>query len=249
MEHESYCGIWLLKKGATPSLLKNIIESKFETLKDSEELYEYDMNSSNYDIDYIFNSIYEQKSDGYKNLKVWHHVDTSKINYNWMKYGIARDELIDSATRYLDIENKWAQSKELDWVLIDLLMFAEYVATVSEAQKYKFNGSEYYKYNENIPDNLRLKKRFSRWLWFVAFIGSLIFYYPVAIVIGIAFFIRFTIRFLILKKLTEAYHCAGIAYDSILTGDWEVVWEDLNYSRRKGVVWDKQIFEIVKKNL
>ena len=242
----------ILLNGISAASLKAITKRQFELLKESEELYECDINSSCYDIDHIFNSIYEQNPDGYLNLKVWRHVDTSEIINNWMKYGVARDELIESAIQYLDDENKWAHSKELDWLYVDLLMFAEYIGTISETYKYRFNTIKYYelyKSNKNIPNSIKFKERLLGLLWLTVFIGFLFFYYPLAIVIATVFLIRLAIRIYFINELTKAYVNAGIAYDSILTGDWKIVWEDLNHSRRKGVIWDKSVFEIVQRNI
>lgn len=242
----------VLQKGVNALSLKNIVKEKFETLKTSKELYDSDLKSIYYDIDRIFSSLYNQKQEGSINLNTWHHIDTSTINNTWMTYGIARDELIDTTIQYLDEDNKWAQNQDLDWMLIDLLMFAEYIAIINEAYKYRFNTAEYhrlYKSNEHIPDNIKLKERFSGWLWLLMFISFLFIYIPVAVIIGIIFLIRLGINFFIIKELTKASSNAGIAYDSLITGDWQVVWDDLNYSRTKGIVWDKQVFELVQKNL
>ena len=242
----------LLQKGVSTSLLKAIIKEQFDNLKDIDDLGEYDLDSTYYDIDYIFSNLYKYNQSGYVTISTWCHVNTNSIDNTWMTYGISRNQLIESAEQYLHDDNKWAQNETSDWLFVDLLMFAEYVGIISEIYRYRFNTTEYYnlyKINKVIPNNIKLREKFSGWLWLLIFISFIFIYLPVAIIIFIVFLIKKIIYFMIIKKLTNSSIDAEIAYNSILTRDWKVVWDDLNHSRRKGVIWDNQIFEIVRKNL
>lgn len=242
----------LLQKCVTASSLKAIVEKKFETLKDSDDLDKYDLESIYYDIDYIFSNLYKYNQGGYVTINTWCHVNTNTIDNTWMTYGISRNQLIESAEQYLYDKNKWAQNENSDWVFVDLLMFAEYVGIISEIYRYRFNTTEYhnlYKRNKVIPDNIKIKEQFSGWLWLLVFISFIFIYLPVTIIIFTVFLIKKIINFVIVKKLIESSIDTEIAYNSILTRDWKVVWDDLNHSRRKGVIWDDQVFEIVRKNL
>ena len=51
-----------------------------------------------------------------------------------------------------------------------------------------------------------------------------------------------------IKKLGDLSTQARIAYDAILSQDWTVLQEDVVLSRRKGILWDKSVFDIINRN-
>lgn len=61
--------------------------------------------------------------------------------------------------------------------------------------------------------------------------------------------VRFGIKFYLATILTKSFDKANIAYHSITVNDWEVLWQDVQHSRRQGIIWDKLVFDLIQRNL
>lgn len=59
---------------------------------------------------------------------------------------------------------------------------------------------------------------------------------------------KHTFNIFMIKKLGDLSTQARIAYDAILSQDWTVLQEDVVLSRRKGILWDKSVFDIINRN-
>lgn len=175
------------------SNVHKILKEKFEENQCNEELYNEDLAGAESDIDYIFRGLFfnDEANNRFEPIDRWGHVIPLNAIKDSAYYGISRESLLEGVGFYLELS--WARDARLDWLFVDMLMFAEYISIIEEVKKHTFN-----------------------------------------------IFRR--------KKLGDLSVEARIAYDSILSKDWGLLQEDITLSRRKGILWDKTVFDIINRN-
>jgi hypothetical protein len=189
-------------------------------------------------------------------LEEWHYRETNEaIENDWKLLTINRNQLIYAAEQYLS--TKWMHNKYLDWLFLNILIYAEYQAFIDHMLS-KFLPTDDYikqKCTQNIiPISLEFKPRSSFVeiaVWLTVFLISLISKYTAISWISYTIWYKWKSQ----KKLKEVNELIKKIQNSMLrtyactrtiSNSWEVIWDELNQSRVCGVVWDGVLYRLVE---
>jgi hypothetical protein len=222
-----------------------------------------------YHVDNIFNMVQRKaiKANGkygeFENIDEWAHLEAS----SWREYRFLINTL--SFDEYKNNPCVW--SRELDWVLINILIASSYLGWIKSFNReqlpdYKYEFLEKY---ANTHDFRYFRRFFYQYFWkwvseISKKIGIIIFIFMVCIKkfsettvfiasIFLGFFCLFCLfRWAVINgeiKKEKKFHCELLRiYNFVSTPNinWEVLKQEMNFSLLKeNIVWDPQIYEFI----
>ena len=208
-------------------------------------------------VDQIFDSVRQMKvCEGVvqetSSPDEWRHRTTQDIEVDLAYLEIHRPAILAALSEYLaDIS---IQTREIDWLLLNLLTYAEYIATVSEIRKELLGIDEYVKrlhppQVDHTPSISNLVSRPWRTIFAsTATVISLLIHPALGVGVGAISMYASLKR----KKGTEKVNAVLSAmlqtYASFNTVDlsWTHVSRLLEESRKAGVVWDASLFRLAE---
>lgn len=236
--------------------VKQILESNFENFSSQHSLSEdeiFDLKIECESLIFDFKQLFDLQCIMMNNEPViligWSHVKIDCIESNWRDFRLHRPIMIEITNNYLN--QYWAKDESIDLLLVDMLLFAETLGVYAAIEKAKFNKTKnFHSYRFGTEDIKKYQKSESYMsaFWFIVFV-ALCFTLPIgAMLLFSIFLVKKIIKAYLLNKTMEVYSKMTVTYDSVLYKDWGVLWGDLHNSRRYGAVWDKEVFEIVRRN-
>jgi hypothetical protein len=215
------------------SLVEDIVEQLFDSL--------------------MWTSVSEGIVEKVSPLNTWKHRTLADIEADFAYLEINRQAALSSLSKYL--ANESIATKELDWLFLNVLTYAEYIGTVSEIRRKMLGVEEYVKrLSAPKPEHSTDISLFAKKAWHL----------PLAIsIVSISWFIHPAMPVLVTIYMVYANHkkkkgfekinkiLASMlsAYSSFNTVDlsWKNVGEMLEKSRDAGAIWDGSIFALVER--
>jgi hypothetical protein len=189
----------------------------------------------------------------HENLKGWTHRLEHNFEPDWQNMGIDRDGIQTASDTYL--EQPWLQSRKLDWVILDLLTYAEYQATLDYLRSRLWPMSKYVSHKvgdtkaifwSNFWGFIKFLFKFA--IWLAVCVAGWLFspYVSLAWAVLTAFYYwrKYSAISKINQKLVSILGTYS-AFNSI-SQSWDVVWQELAKTREAGVVWDGVVYRLVE---
>ncbi len=182
----------------------------------------------------------------------WRHRTTQDIETDLAYLEIHRPGISSALSDYL--ADNSLHTKEIDWLFLNLLTYAEYVATVAEVRK-KLMGVEGYikslhpPKGDHIPSISRLTSR--PWQTLLASgttLLALLVHPALAAGVGAFCVYGYWKRKKGIKEADNVLYAMFITYASFNTVDfsWSHVSRTLEDSRQKGAIWDASVFKLAE---
>jgi len=212
-------------------------------------------------VDYLFMSITWEKVEGdviksIDPVTSWRHRGANDMESDWRYMHFSRAELQNAAERYL--ETSWLHCRELDWLIVNALTYAECQATLDFLRSRVMPLSRYISKKAG-----SIKWQISSWLWrsivflvkWLLWLGGFAATFQFAPVAPIAW-IGITVlwqwrKWKAQKKINDlmAAMIATYATLSTVTQSWQVVLDELKKSRDAGAVWDGIVYRLVEERI
>ncbi len=188
----------------------------------------------------------------YSSPDEWRHRMTQDVESDLAYLEIHRPAILAALSDYL--ADSSLRTREIDWLFLNLLTYAEYIATVAEIRKKLLGVDDYIKSlhppkADHVPTISALASR--PWLTVVA-VGATalsIFIHPViAIGVGALAIYRHMKRKQSLARIDAVLNAMLRTYASFNTVDvsWSHVSRTLEQSRLEGAVWDASLFKLAE---
>lgn len=182
----------------------------------------------------------------------WRHRTTQDIEADLAYLEIHRPAILSALSDYLS--NSSLRTREIDWLFLNLLTYAEYIATVTEIRK-KLLGIEAYTKSlhppkaDHTPSVSALASR--PWQTVVALVATaLAFLVHPALALAVAAISAYWYlnRRKGIEKIDAVLSAMLRTYASFNTVDvsWSHVGRALEDSRLEGAVWDASLFKLVE---
>jgi hypothetical protein len=187
-------------------------------------------------------------------LRIWRHRTTSDQENDWRYMTFARAELQHVAERYLD--RPWLHCREIDWLIVNVLTYAEYQATLDTFRANVMPFTRYFAGKLGTTSSAawsitwRVLVTGGKWaIWCgLAVVAAIVAAPagPIALVVVTAgwLFRKWRAR----NKLNAILAAMLRTYShlSTVSQGWEALWQELNYSRGQGAVWDGIVYHLVE---
>lgn len=177
-------------------------------------------------------------------LRVWRHRTVSDEEDDWRHMGFARAELQNAAERYLD--RPWLHCREIDWLVVDVLVYAEYQATLDFLRVRTTPLTRYLAKKLGTTSSSawsiiwRVLVTSVKWaVWCgLAVVAALVASPagPIALVTVTALWLVWKWRSRNRLNALLAAMLRAYAHLSTVSQGWQVVWQELNSSRKQGAV-------------
>lgn len=244
--------------------IKVILKSKLKKHLDSPEcsdLLRYEVDEIKGRIDTILevfdNDIILKNvlgSDDFSSCSEWLHQDRTSLGKNLKIIVFNRGGLITALRTY--IENEWMWCDELDWFLIDALLYAEIIATINECSKMvlggKNHGYDKFMIYQNDFSNFKIPVfdppiSVATWVFVTFFSVSGLFWNGFFYGILGIFCAQFVKRNAY-KKITKIIDQMLNVYSSVEKRkfSWLLLWELLLDSKKNGIVWDIEVYRLAE---
>jgi hypothetical protein len=212
-------------------------------------------------VDDIFMSITWEKVEGdviksIDPVNSWRHRGASDMESDWRYMHFSRADLQNAAERY--IQRPWLHCRELDWLIVDSLTYAECQATVDffrsrimPLSRYisKKAGSIKWQISSGLWRSIVFLVKWLLWLCLLAVTSQ---FAPVAAVVWIGITVLWQWRkWSAQKKLDDLMAVMIDTYATLSTVSqtWQVVWDELKKSRDAGAVWDGIVYRLVEERM
>lgn len=188
----------------------------------------------------------------YSSPDEWHHRTTQDVEADLAYLEIHRPEILAALHDYLAEPS--LQTREIDWLFLNILTYAEYIATLAEVRK-RLLGVDAYVKSLHPPktEHISSISQFSWRPWqYVSFVvataGSLLIHPAWAIGIGALFVYWHWQRKKRIAKIDSVLSAMLTTYASFNTVDvsWSHVSRALEQSRTAGAVWDASLFKLAE---
>lgn len=186
----------------------------------------------------------------------WRQRNIYEVESDWRYMKFSRAELQGAAERYLD--RAWLHCREIDWVIVNTLTYAEYQATLDFLRAHTMPISRYIaRKAESIGWQIgsglwRMIVLAVKWLlWLGIFIASFIVA-PFGPIVWVGITAWWWWRKLAAQKKINkvlASMFATYATLSTVSQSWQIVWDELKKSRETGAVWDGIVYRLVEERL
>ena len=220
--------------------------------KDKEEVQEI--------LDMVFNSIsrwiiIENKVNDVEYLTSWEHRSNDLVEKDLGELQIDRKAILNALSLYLEKDN--LKNKYMDWLFINLLTYAEYIATQAELRKKLLGIDGYIKTlypssTEHLISISQYKKASTT--NFLIFASMLIFGFVISPVFGsIILLLILLISYLNFnkyRKLDEILFRMNKTYSFINSMDLNCGFVEEIYKEnfKENIVWDTQIYKLIEKS-
>jgi hypothetical protein len=189
-------------------------------------------------------------------ITTWRHRAANDLESDWRYMQFSRADLQNAAERYM--ERPWLHCPELDWLIVNTLVYAECQATLDF---FRARIMPLSRYISKKARNTKLQIFSSAWRfivflikWFV-WLGILVVTFefsPVALIVWIGMTLIWQWRkWKAQKKLDDIMAAMIATYATLNTvsQSWQVVWEALKKSRDAGAVWDGIVYRLVEERI
>jgi hypothetical protein len=182
----------------------------------------------------------------------WRHRTTQDVEADLAYLEIHRPEILASLSDYL--ADPSLQTREIDWLFLNLLTYSEYVATLAEIRK-KLLGIDAYVKSlhppkaEHIPSISQIASKPWQYLVFTALTVASFLLHPIlAIGVGALFVYWHMQRMKGIAKINSLLSAMLTTYAAFNTVDvsWSHVSRMLEQSRLEGAVWDASLFKLAE---
>lgn len=203
----------------------------------------------------IFDNIFVEDSSSKVPEPVthWRHRTPQDIETDWREMSFGRDEIRSAAERYAD--SPWLQSRILDWLILNVLTYAEFQATLDVVRARTMPATRYIASKTGSTKGTLASALWRgaifilKWsIWFIAFAVSFEAapYGPVAILATTGWWLwrRISARSKV-NDILMSMQGTYAAFSSV-SHSWTVIWEELKRSREKGAVWDGVVYRLVE---
>lgn len=192
----------------------------------------------------------------------WHHRQLHEFERDWKYLELDREGLRGVAERYLD--RPWMQCSKLDWLILNVLSYAEYQGFVDEVRSKTLSMEDYVAlrvgnkktFGSKFRDSLGAPLEIGVWLviiclllWFWPLLAGA---YAVYSCWGLWKNSAAKKRRNAAKKTIDAVAqsiSSTYCTFSTVSQSWSIVWDQLLQSRQKGVVWDGVVFRLVEERM
>lgn len=192
-------------------------------------------------VDSIYASL---RIDG-KEPSVWRHIEAPQLLYAVGSIGIDRETIRGAAAQYIN-DFTWAEDRNLDWLVANVLAYAELDAFLLSLDATQvFQGA-----SRGGARVVRALWRLFWWcVWLAIVASAFIFVSPwigaplvllTALKIG-GNFRSSRRRAALVTSMIDVYTAISSA-----TLSWAVVWDLMERSRRLGAVWDPELYRLVE---
>jgi len=208
-------------------------------------------------VDRIFDSMRQMNVraglvQGFSSPDEWRHRTALDIETDLAYLEIDRLGILAALSDYL--ADTSLRTLEIDWLFLNLLTYAEYVATVAEIRK-KFLGIDGYEKSlhpprgDHVPSISNLASRPWQTLLASGTTGlSLLVHPALAAGVGAIFIYGYRKRKKAIEKIDAVLSAMLGTYASFNTVDlsWSHVSRVLDESRQQGAVWDASLFKLAE---
>jgi len=212
-------------------------------------------------VDDLFTSITWEKVEGDQIKSIdpvtsWRHRGANDMESDWRYMHFSRAELQNAAERYL--ERPWLHCRELDWLIVNALTYAECQATldffrsrIMPLSRYisKKAGSIKWQISSGLWRSIVF---LVKWLLWIGVFAATFHFAPVAPVAWVGVTVLWQWRkWKAQKKINDLMAVMIATYTTLNTvsQSWPVVWDELKKSRDAGAVWDGIIYRLVEERI
>lgn len=185
-------------------------------------------------------------------LDSWKHRTPQDVEADLAYLEINRPDILSALSRYL--ADASLQTKELDWLFLNILTYAEYTATVSEIRK-KLLGIDGYVKSLHPPraehqpsvSDIAARPWHHAAAAIIAALSALV--HPLLVVaFGAGAIYSYLHRKKVARKINSVLASMLRTYASFNTVDlsWSHVAAELEESRKSGAVWDASLFRLAE---
>lgn len=187
-------------------------------------------------------------------LDTWRHVNGEDVEQMRRKLAIDRKALQRLLTIYIDCPFLWC--KELDWLFVNSLLFAEFIATQNDF--HRKNTSLVWSYLHYISSKTFCWTGFiwSSFLfslkWFI-FLIIFIYLYQIESLACYGFLVFILLlsaaKRISINKAIQQLKTMRIVYllTKSLNFNWRILWNDMNDSRKKKTIfWDSELYNLIE---
>ena len=185
-------------------------------------------------------------------LDTWRHRTLQDIESDLAYLEITRTEILSALSRYLATPS--LQTRELDWLFLNVLTYAEYVATIIEIRK-KLLGINGFIKSIHPPkaEHLPNIDEFASHTWksAIAVVLTVLsaFIHPLfALAVGSWVAYSYIRKAKMVKEVNSTLASMLRTYASFNTVDmsWSHISKELEESRQNGAVWDASLFRLAE---
>lgn len=189
-------------------------------------------------------------------VTTWRHRDENDLESDWRYMNFSRADLQNAAERY--IEKTWICCRGLDWLIVNVLVYAEFQATLDFFRSRNVPFSRYIsKKTGNIKWQILSKVWRSivflvKWLFWFGIVAVAFRFSPVASLVWIGITVLWQWRkWKAQKKIGDLMATMFFTYTALRTVSlsWQVVWDELKKSRDAGAVWDGIVYKLVEERI
>ncbi|OGB32493.1 MAG: hypothetical protein A3F78_20795 [Burkholderiales bacterium RIFCSPLOWO2_12_FULL_61_40] len=188
-------------------------------------------------------------------LDEWRHRSLSDIEKDWAYLEFDRNKILVALSRYLDQEH--FKSKRLDWLFLNVLVYAEYIATIDEVRRRLLGVDAFVMMkirpiDQHTYDVHPLLKKWWHWPLALAAVAISFTLHPVATLLPIgAITAGIYKRNKAVGKINLTLHSMLTTYLSLNTFDlgWGNVKETLKESKNAGAIFDSSVFSLVERRI
>ena len=182
----------------------------------------------------------------------WRHRNMQDIETDLAYLEIHRSTILDALSDYLTDSS--LQTPEIDWLFLNLLTYAEYIATVAEVRKKLLGVDGYVKslHPPKVDHAPSISDLASRpWHPFFASVTAALFFFihpAISVGVGVVAFYWQMRRKKGVDKINGILSKMLQTYSSFNTVDlsWSHVSRTLEDSRKFGVIWDASLFKLAE---
>lgn len=192
----------------------------------------------------------------------WHHRQLYEFENDWKHLELDRECLREAAERYLD--RPWMQSGKLDWLVLDVLTYAEYQAFVDEVRSKTLSLQEYValkvgrqkSFGSKCWPTLAVLLELGVWLVVICLLlwvwpplaGAYAVYSCWSLWKSSAAKKRRTAARKMIDAVAQSISSTYCTFSTV-SQSWSVVWDQLLKSRQDGVVWDGVVYRLVEERM
>lgn len=173
----------------------------------------------------------------------WHHRQIHEFESDWKYLELDREGLRGAAERYLD--RPWMQSNKMDWLILNVLTYAEYQGFVDQVRSRTMRLEDYVSLRTG--GKVKSGTSFAVLGLVIAIVLGLAWLWPplgVAYAAGVCWH-KWKQRNARQKidALTKSMSATYSTFNTV-SQSWKLVWDELLKGRKQGVVWDGIVFRL-----
>ena len=176
---------------------------------------------------------------------VWLHRQLHDFESDWKYLELDREGLRGAAERYL--ERPWLRSNKMDWLILNVLTYAEYQAFVDHVRSRSMHLLDYVALRTGTT-----KKAPVNYLEITVGLGVLCgltwLWTPLGVTYGLLYGWQVWKRRAAKRKIQALQNSMSATYStfSTVSQSWQLVWDELLKGRQQGIVWDGIVYRLAE---